>query len=506
MHRGDGPARHRATSRARARARPRARARHASSRGAGFGRFAIVTALSLAPGAGLIATGRRRSGGALLTLTALLLAGAGLLALRGDMLRRVLTASVQPQTLLFAAVAFAAIGAIWCCTVLMTAWVARPADLSSSQRVLGTALVAALCVAIAAPSSVGVRYALIQRDVVTSLFGSGDPRSGRAGDVAVPARGQDDPWAHVPRVNMLLLGSDAGADRIGVRTDSMMVASIDTKTGDTVLFGLPRSLQKVPFPPSNPLSAVWPNGFNCGDQCLLNAVWEQAATAHPELFPGDPNPGLTATRDVIGEVLGLRIDTYTIIDLNGFKSLVDAMGGVNVNVPRQIPIGGGKSLSGRQLPIFGYIEPGQQHLTGYEALWFARSREGSTDYDRMERQRCMVTALLDQANPAELLTRYPALANVAKNNIQSGIHQQDLPAWVTLVQRIQGGTIRSLPLTNKVINTVNPDFIQIRALVAKAIAPSAQTRPATPAPSATAPTVPTPTPTVDLAQDASAVC
>ena len=104
MHRGDGPARHRG-----GRADAAARARHASARGEGFGRFVGVTALSLVPGAGLIAAGRRLAGGLLLGLTVLVIAGAGLLALRGDVVARVLTASVQPRTLLVAAVTIAVI-------------------------------------------------------------------------------------------------------------------------------------------------------------------------------------------------------------------------------------------------------------------------------------------------------------------------------------------------------------------------------------------------------------
>ena len=501
MHRADGLVRHGTTARRESGAR--ARARHASSRGEGFGRFAVVTVLALVPGAGLVAAGRRRSGGLLLGLTALVLAGAVVLALSGDAMRRVLAVAVQPRALAVAAGALAVVGAVWCLTIAITAWGARPVRPTAAQRGLGVALVAALCVAVAAPSSVGVRYALIQRDLVTSLFTGNDAAgSSPVEGAAVPVAGNN-PWAGVPRVNMLLLGSDAGADRVGVRTDSMIVASIDTTTGDTVLFGLPRSLQKVPFPASNPLRAVWPNGFNCGDQCLLNAVWDQAATVHPELFPGDPNPGLTTTRDVIGEVLGLRIDSYTTIDLNGFKSLVDAMGGVDVTVPRRIPIGGGKSLRGNQLRIFGYIEPGEQHLNGYQALWFARSRQGSDDYDRMGRQRCMVTSLLDQANPAQLLSRYPQLASVAKTNISTDIRQQDLGAWVTLVQQIQRGKIRSLPFTNKVISTVNPNFEAIRALVTKAIAPKVGTAPS---PRPSSPATPKPATDVTQAQDASTVC
>ena len=75
MHRGDGPARHRGGH-----VGATARARHASARGEGFGRFVGVTALSLVPGAGLIAAGRRVAGGLLLGLTVLVLAAAGVLA------------------------------------------------------------------------------------------------------------------------------------------------------------------------------------------------------------------------------------------------------------------------------------------------------------------------------------------------------------------------------------------------------------------------------------------
>ena len=515
MHQPHDPARHAARRRRRGAHR---QARHASALGEGFGRFAAVTALALVPGAGLIAAGRRRLGGLLLGLTVAAVLAAGALALWGDATGRALRVAVQPRTLLISIAALVAIALLWCATIVVTAWTVRPVRPSLAQRVLGVSLVAALCTVVAAPSSVGVRYALIQRDLVSSVFTGADDDSAEipVKGAATPQAGSD-PWVGVPRVNVLLLGSDAGANRTGVRTDSMIVASIDTATGNTVLLGLPRSLQNVPFPKSNPLRQVWPNGFNCGDQCLLNGVWEQAATARRDLFEGVPNPGLMTTRGVIGEVLGLRIDSYVTIDLRGFQSLVDAMGGVQVDVPRRIPIGGGTNLStGQSMPITGWIEAGPQRLTGYQALWFARSREGTTDYDRMGRQRCLVTALIDQANPAQLLAKYPRVASVAKRNIQTDIRQRDLPAWVVLVQRIQQGKITSLPFTNEVISTVNPDFDQIRALVQRAIKPrpavsasatTSSTPGATPRPTASA--KPTPKPTsadVRQAQEASAVC
>lgn len=505
MHRAGGPPRHRAPSQ-RSRA-VTARARHASARGEGFGRFAAVTILSLIPGAGLLAAGRRRVGSVLLALVAVTLVGVAAFAVSGDATGKALRLAVRPSDLLLIAIAVGALAVAWCLTIVATAVAAKPAQPSTGQTVLAALLVVALCVAVIAPTSVGIRYSLIQRDLVTSLFA--DTGNAPVAGAATPDSEKKDPWATTPRVNMLLLGSDAGADRTGVRTDSMMVASIDTKTGDTVLFSLPRSLQKAPFPEKDPLHTVWPDGFNCGDVCLLNAVWNQAEQ-HRDLFKGDPNPGLTATRDVIGEILGIPIDYYTIIDLKGFQSLVDAMGGVDVNVPRDIPIGGGKvDGTNRERPITGWIRKGQRHLNGYEALWFSRSRSGADDYDRMRRQRCMVSSLLDQTNPVQLLKKYPKLAKVAKNNMSTDVPQQDLEAWVDLVQRIQGGSVRSLPFTNQVISTVNPDFAAIRAMVRDAIATPKAT------PSATATTTPSSTattstgqakPDLTKAQDFSAVC
>jgi LCP family protein required for cell wall assembly len=269
---------------------------------------------------------------------------------------------------------------------------------------------------------------------------------------------------------MLLIGSDAGADRTGLRTDSLIVASIDTKTGNTVLFGLPRNLENVPFPPNDPLSKVWPNGFNCGSVCLLNAVWQQAEE-HKSLFPGDKQPGLTATRDVVGAVLGLQVDYYTIINLAGFQGLVNAMGGVYVNVTKRLPIGGSHDANGHVLTYpTGYINPGHhKKLTGYQALWYARSRFSTDDYDRMRRQRCMVSALVDQSNPVKLLQKYPKIASVAKHNIETDIPRKDLPAWVTLVERMQNGKMTSLPFTSSVVNTSHPDFDRIHQLVRKAL-------------------------------------
>src|SRR3954447_27999 len=206
---------HRSAPRPRPWSGTRPAARHAVHSQGGL-RFVTVTLLALIPGAGLLALGRRLVGGFLL-LVALAAAGLGVFAvLAGEARAKGLALAVRPNALLLAAGIAALVGLVWAVSVAVTGWLARPRHTRRSQRVLGTTFVALLTLAVAAPSAFAARYALIQRDVVQSVFGgsaSGQPAS--SGTVATPGQAAD-PWKDTPRVNVLLLGSDAGADRTGV--------------------------------------------------------------------------------------------------------------------------------------------------------------------------------------------------------------------------------------------------------------------------------------------------
>ncbi|HEX2706355.1 MAG TPA: LCP family protein, partial [Candidatus Lustribacter sp.] len=352
--------------------------------------------------------------------------------------------------------------------------------------------------AVAAPITQAVRYAAISRDTMSEIFVA----TSTAAPSVRPAAAEVDPWAGTARVSVLLIGSDAGADRIGIRTDSMMVASIDTNGGATVLVGVPRNIQNFDFPEDNPLSKVWPNGYNCGSECILTNAWMEAVN-HKDLFPGDPNPGLTTTRGLVSEILGISIDYTAVIDLRGFQDLVDAMGGVTIDIPKAVPIYGQGDVNP---PISEWIKAGQnQHLDGYHALWYARSRKYDDDFHRMKRQRCVVGALVSEVDPVAMLSRYPAMARAIQKHVRVDIPLADLPAWATLVERIQKGGMRSLALTPENISTVHPDLDSIHALVGKALTPSRQPTPAStststkkPAKTSTATPSANPTTAVDL--------
>jgi LCP family protein required for cell wall assembly len=357
---------------------------------------------------------------------------------------------------------------------------------------------------VAASSYKVAEYATVTKDTINGLFVT-SPSGTTPTDAPKIVEGKD-PWAETPRVNILLLGSDAGVGREGTRTDSMIVASVDTKTGRTVLISLPRNLMRVPIPKDNPLHNKYPNGYGVpycdrgANECMLNAIWTEAdeyKAAHPDAWPGEASPGRTSVRDVIGETLGLKIDHTVVVDLRGFAQLVDAMGGIDINVKlsaygTKLPIGGHSDGRGGVIGESGYFEPGYQHLSGYHALWYARTRAADDDYSRMQRQRCVVRAVLDQVNPASMLAKYVDIARIARNNIFTDVPGENLAAYVELVERIQDAQITSVAISPKTgINSSHPDFNLIRSLVQKAIKPPA----ATPTPTSTSTKTPTSTST-----------
>jgi LCP family protein required for cell wall assembly len=471
----------------------------------GFRRALRMTALStVLPGAGLTRT-RHRVLGWLLVVAVLGSASlAAYLMLTRGVMKTALTVLSSPTALQYAAIALLLAGAVWAASIILTAVSSRPARLDRSRtRVL--AVFTTLMVAVVAGGSFkAAEYALITKDTLVDVFGETNLKPGEGAKVDVAAA---DPWQDTPRVNILLLGSDAGVNRTGTRTDSMVVASIDTKTGRSVLISLPRNLENAPLPEDSNLRQWYPSGEygepECfrmrndpRDRCFLNAIWtegDEFRAEQPDSYPGEESAGRYETREVIEEVIGLEIDHMVIIDLKGFRDLIDAMGGVDVNVKGawggDQPLPYGKELGNGRYSY--YFEPGFQHLNGYEALWYARTRAADDDFNRQSRQRCVVKAVIGQVNPAEMLAQYAKIAQILRENIYTDIPGENLPAYVELVERVKKAKIGSVALTQKQgIEAGDPDYELIRTLVQKGINPPV----ATPKPTSTATgTAPAPT-------------
>jgi LCP family protein required for cell wall assembly len=273
------------------------------------------------------------------------------------------------------------------------------------------------------------------------------------------------------RYNILLLGADSGRDRFGIRPDSISVISINAATGAAVNIGIPRNLQHVGFAAGSPLLKVYPNGWNCGVECLINAIYKDTMDNHADLYPlaekHGSTPGVEATREAVEYVTGLKIQSYVMVDMAAFAGLVDALGGVDINVKERLPIGGQKlDLS----DVSGWIEAGQQHMNGYNAMWYARSRHSTTDYDRMRRQREVENAILNQFDPANVLTRFQGIAAAGRKMVKTDIPSGMLASYVELATKLKSKKMVSLELVPPTIDVIHPNFDSIHKMVQAAFA------------------------------------
>ena len=417
----------------------------------------LLGATLLIPGSAQLVAGKRVVGRVAVRITAvfwaLILLAVVLWFVWRTALVWLLTNSVTSALLMYGLVALA-IG--WVLLWFDTLRIIRPGLLGDGMR-RGVVITTVLAMVL---TGGGLGYAAhlvsVARHAVSDIFGGGMPFSAADG-----------------RYNILLMGGDAGEDREGRRPDSMTVLSIDASSGQTVTVSLPRNLQNVPFPDSSPMHSVYPDGFNCGDECIMNAVYTDVMQNHKDLYPDVEDPGAQATKEAAEGVPGLTIQAYALIDMDGFASLVDALGGIDMNVGGRVPMGGGTNLdTGEKNPILGWIEPGVQHMDGYHALWYARSREGATDYDRQARQRCVQAAMLAQLNPVTVATKFDELASSGQQILETDIPQASIGSMVTVATKAKNHELQAYaagpPYYDQSFPTY-PDYEQFRSDLAEVL-------------------------------------
>ncbi len=277
---------------------------------------------------------------------------------------------------------------------------------------------------------------------ITASPGTVPPRGGGTGTlpsltVTTPwARPGAIPWGDDGKFDLLLLGSDAGSDRWSRRMDVMLLVEVDVATGRVAMFGFPRNMVNVPLPPG-----AARNASPCGCfQKLLNEVYTDATFYYPQLWPGEGSvSGIAAVRATISELTQRPIDAVLVADLWGVIKVVDAMGGIDMNVTESVY---DKNYPD---PVLGSIQlrigTGQQRLNGRLALAYARSRHQDSDYGRMRRQQALLLAIRDQLGAATILNA-PALAAAAKGYVWTDLPRSSLPNLVDLFSRAATAPVR----------------------------------------------------------------
>ncbi|GAB3521424.1 LCP family protein [Arthrobacter monumenti] len=431
--------------------------------------FTLLLMTLVLPGSAQIVAGNRRLGRRALRVTfaawAAVITAVVLYFVNRALLFGLFTHQVW-SLVIIAVLVLLAIG--WALMFLNTLRIIRPGLLTSGMRPVVAVSLAALMLLTSGALGYSAYMLNIGRNAISDVFVAGPDME--------PVDG---------RYNFLLMGGDAGESREGRRPDSISVISVDAETGQPIVFGIPRNLQNAPFPADSPMNQVYPDGYNCGDACIINSLYTEVTLNYADLYPEAEDPGAAAMMDAASGILGLEVQGYVLVDMAGFEKLIDAMGGITIDVGGRVPIGGGTNLeTGMPNEIKGYIEPGVQNMDGYTALWYARSREGATDYDRMARQRCVQQAMISQLNPATLLTKFQGIAAAGTQIIESNISSSQLNSFLDLALKAKGKKLLSLtagPPDYGINFPTYPDFAvlqqDVQALIEKSGKESEEPKP-----------------------------
>jgi polyisoprenyl-teichoic acid--peptidoglycan teichoic acid transferase len=226
-------------------------------------------------------------------------------------------------------------------------------------------------------------------------------------------------------INFLLIGSDKRSGS-SFRTDTMIIAILRPNDGQVSLISIPRDLWvSIPTWENQRINTAYQHGENSG-------------------YPGG---GAGLLRDTIQYNLGIRIDHTAMVDFDGFRQIVDTLGGVDVPVScaytdwRLIdPTYDPQNENNWYLYT---ANPGVIHMDGDLALWYARSRQKSSDFDRGRRQQEVLRSIYSQALQAGTLTRIPELYNNLKDTVNTDLGITDILQLSIIAPRMTNADIRS---------------------------------------------------------------
>lgn len=214
------------------------------------------------------------------------------------------------------------------------------------------------------------------------------------------------------QVNILLLGSDSRPDGGGFRTDVIVWVSLNPKDAYVSAISFPRDLfVQIPGYGENRINTAFPRG------------------------------GFDLLADTFEINFGVRPDQYILVDFNGFKSVINNLGGINVQAAKNLTDSCAKWVNASGQCSVG---PGLVHMDGEVALWYARSRYSTNDIDRARRAQEVIEAIFNRLMSLDVILKVPDLYSAYTNYVNTDIKLGDVISLLPLANKIyDNGDIRN---------------------------------------------------------------
>ncbi len=226
-------------------------------------------------------------------------------------------------------------------------------------------------------------------------------------------------------VNFLLIGSDLRNGN-SFRTDTLVLAILWPQEGQASLISIPRDL--------------WIYIPTIGMQ-RVNTAYEYG---NMDDYAGG---GAGLLKDAIAYNLGIRIDHTALVDFSGFSRIINTLGGVDV--PVACPYTDWRLIDPSYDPTNPNnwqkytVQSGTIHMDGDLALWYARSRQASNDFDRSRRQQEVLRAIFSQALQTNILTRIPQLYSDLSSTVTTDLNLADILKLALYAPKLTNANIRS---------------------------------------------------------------
>jgi LCP family protein required for cell wall assembly len=241
----------------------------------------------------------------------------------------------------------------------------------------------------------------------------------------------------------------------------MLLVTVHPASGRTALISIPRNLTQLQFPDDTPLGERFPTGFSDLANGVFTAVSNDPGLVDAYGFAGFPAEPIALSSGV-AQSLDVQIDDFVLIDMLGFADVIDAVGGVTVELCQTVALP--PSLPGEP-PVPPEIGPGEIDMDGVTALAYARTRYADSDYERTGRQRQLLAALSSQISLVEALRAFTAVARVLDESLRTSL---TVGEFDDLLQALgdNSSIVESVGLVPPLIQPSDPDYDEIRSIVA----------------------------------------
>lgn len=291
----------------------------------------------------------------------------------------------------------------------------------------------------------GIKFYIIERH----LFRGGGGAPALASNINVNnLRGEGD-----GRVNILLLGIGGPGHDGANLTDTILLASIDPINNKVALLSIPRDLWvKIPGDGYQKINAAYAYGKN---------------QSKAKTLAGQERDGLNLLDNSLSPVLGIPIHYHAVVNFKAFQQGVEAVGGVDANVPKELAGREEFWIEGTNRHYTLNVQPGQQHFDGTKALYFARERHDSSDFVRSQRQRLLLSALKDKTLSLGTFSNPIKISNLLSSfgdNVYTDFSVNDITRLYQIIQKVPSGDISSLDLVtppHDLLTTGNLDGLSI---------------------------------------------